>query len=359
MKISIVIATFRRGKNLLLTLKDLKEINYTDFEIVVVDQTPKDEYHPQICEELRDLSESGFFRWIYYPRNYVYEARNYGAAISTGEFLLWLDDDVRVGSDLLDRFVRCLKENPGVSLIQGSAVSDDIFNDVSLNKTELDLQGKIDKAAKEKNEIRRNIQGKEVELLKLKPELQAFYCEGGFNRATKECSWISANNMLIKRSAFDSLCGWDEYILNYGDRNLGIRAAKAGFRIQWYPDAAIVHMRVPSGGSRMSDPKNPIKGWRTSVSTWYLAFKYLRTHPIAFYKFGIFKAARYSFLLKRNFLSPNSLVSSFFSYFLAAFIGLYWSLLNPVSSYPLWRREVLESNFRDLPLPNPVTRTPQ
>lgn len=86
MKISIVIATFRRGKNLLLTLKDLKEINYTDFEIVVVDQTPKDEYHPQICEELRDLSESGFFRWIYYPRNYVYEARNYGAAISTGNF---------------------------------------------------------------------------------------------------------------------------------------------------------------------------------------------------------------------------------------------------------------------------------
>lgn len=359
MLISVIIPTFRRGESLVILLRDLKGVYYANFEIVVVDQTPEDEYCHQVYRELKDLAESGLFRWIYYPRNFVYEARNYGAAVSTGDFLLWLDDDVRVGPDLFSRFAKCIRENPDISIIQGGFAAENIFNDISLENPYLDLQEKIDQATIKTNDKKPDIQGKKSKLLKLKPELQAFYCENAFKQPTKECTWISANNMMVKRSTFDMLCGWDEYILNYGDRNLGIRAAKAGFKIHWYPYAAIVHLQAMSGGSRMSDPNNPIKGWKACVSTWYLAFRYLKYHPIAFCKFGIFKSARYSFLLRKNFFPLNNLIYGLVSYVLAAFIGFFWSFLKPISSYPMWRKQFLEGGGGNLPAPHPVKRVPQ
>lgn len=357
MKVSVIIATFRRGSNLLTVLNDLKDVKYENLEIIVVDQTPKDEYPTEIYTALKNLSYSGLFRWIEYPRNYVYEARNYGAAVSTGDLLLWLDDDVRVGSDLVERFMNVFRENPEVSIIQGSAVSEEIFNEVITQNTNKNLQAQIDIATATSNRTRRNLDGQASQLLKLKPELQAFYYEGGFNRSVKNCTWVSANNMMIKRSTFEAINGWDEYILNYGDRNLGVRAAKAGFQIHWYPDASIVHLRVKSGGSRMSDPNNPIQGWRACVSIWYLAFRYLKFHPIAFYKFGIFKAARYSFLLKKNFLSFDGLSSNLLYYLMGALIGFRWSFNQPLSSYNKWRQEFLSKNI--IPDPTPVPRTPE
>ncbi|WP_448570601.1 glycosyltransferase family 2 protein [Trichothermofontia sp.] len=355
MKISVIIATFRRGDNLLITLQDLKKVDYKDLEIIVVDQTSKDEYPTEIRQELDNLATSGIFQWIYYPRNYVYEARNYGAAISTGDWLLWLDDDVRVGPDLLNRFISILREDNGISIIQGGIISESTFNEVCKLYPDLGLQKQIDISCT--TAYANMHESKQEKLLQLSPELQAFYCEGGFSQPVKNCYWVAANNMLIKRSAFEKLNGWDEFILNYGDRNLGIRAAHQGMIVQWYPEASIIHLVAKSGGSRLSDPRNPIRGWRACVSIWYLAFKYLKLYPVAFCKFGAFKAARYSFLLKYNFFSVNRFLYSLFSYFLAAIIGLYWSFLEPISSYHKWRQEYLQST-NILPNSDPLRRVP-
>jgi len=359
MEVSIIIATFRRGKQLITVLGDLKRCKQDWVEIIVIDQTPKEDYSPEVYRELSELEFSGLFKWIKYPRSYTYEARNYGAAISKGDLLLWLDDDVRVGVGLLERFLIYLKKSEDISIIQGNCVSEELFKKVCNIYPDVDLQIQIDRATKELRQRQQISEECKNTLLSLTPELQAFYCETGFAEPVTNSAWISANNMMIKREAFAALKGWDEYILNYGDRNLGIRAAKSSLKIQWAPEPSIIHLQAKKGGSRMSDPNNPMIGWRSCVSIWYLAFRYLKYHPKAFVKFGVYKAARYSFLLKRNFTSPIQFITSFWAYLVGAVIGFYWSWQEPLSSYPKWREEFLQNQCTQLPKPIPLKRFPE
>ncbi|WP_017719597.1 glycosyltransferase family 2 protein [Kamptonema formosum] len=358
-KVSIIIATFRRGNQLLTVLGDLERCKQDWVEIIVVDQTPKEEYSQEIYKKLRELENLGLFRWINYPRNYVYEARNYGAAVSLGDLLWWLDDDVRVGADTLEKLVSYFNSYETLSVVQGNLIPEELFNRMRAMYQEADLTFQINRATEWLNKSRPIPENIKNKLLSLPPELQAFYCETGFAEPVTNCAWISANNMMVKREAFEAINGWDEYILNYGDRNLGIRISKANFKIQWAPEVSIVHLQNKTGGSRMSDPKNPIRGWRSCVSIWYLAFKYLYLHPAAFVKFGIYKAARYSFLLKRNSASLLLLIRNSISYIISAFIGLYWSWNKPLSSYNKWRAEYLNNQCKTLPMPVPLKRCPE
>ena len=90
--ISVIVPTYGREEPLRDTLQDVLKQDYPNFEVLVVDQT--EQHKPEIQEFLDELASSGkiqLFRvsWASLPG-----ARNYAVRRSTGEIILFIDDDV-------------------------------------------------------------------------------------------------------------------------------------------------------------------------------------------------------------------------------------------------------------------------
>ena len=107
------------------------------------------------------------------------------------------------------------------------------------------------------------------------------------------------------REAFLAIGGFDENFSgnSYGDDfDLAIRLDRAGFRTVYDPEAALVHLRVPMGGLRLSDANNPFNEFdrRCRAGFSFLRHGNWRTYPSLIHR----SLLRKTVLLKRNVLRP-------------------------------------------------------
>lgn len=107
--ISVIIPTFGREQILLDTLAGLiKQIESGD-EILVMDQTLRHEIETE--KQLTAWNESRLIRWIRLKERSVVKAMNYGAIQAKTNLLLFLDDDIVPGSELLKAHKEAYQEH--------------------------------------------------------------------------------------------------------------------------------------------------------------------------------------------------------------------------------------------------------
>lgn len=92
MKVSVVIPTYRRERLLCQTLGDVLDLAWSDYEVIVVDQT---ERHDGETERFLDTVRDRVVYLRHRPPSVV-AAANRGLHAARGEFVLFLDDDLRV-----------------------------------------------------------------------------------------------------------------------------------------------------------------------------------------------------------------------------------------------------------------------
>src|SRR3989339_429202 len=157
------------------------------------------------------------------------------------------------------------------------------------------------------------------------PVWQAFY-HTRFDRPLQNICFMAGCNFSVRRESLIKAWGWDEHIINYGDRDLGIRLVQAGFRLDYDPEALLTHLAAPMGGTRVTDPKTPWKGYLRCISIFYLAFRHLSNNPNMFIRFGLWRGARFSFLLRDNLLRPWRWPKELAAYFFALAKAYRWGL---------------------------------
>ena len=114
-KISVIIPTFNRGEMVVKCVQSVLATNYPELEVIVVDDCS-----PEDVKGLLDLSFANDknVRCVRTPSNLmVAGARNFGAAQSNGDYLLFLDNDNIVESDMLDQLIDVFKQKPDVGLV--------------------------------------------------------------------------------------------------------------------------------------------------------------------------------------------------------------------------------------------------
>lgn len=119
MLITVVICTYRRPESLELVLKSLTRMVLMDikWELLVVDNDPNDPNDPNGIVVIRDII--GKFKKLL-PLKYIVEpniglsnARNTGARMANGEYIVYIDDDVEVADLWLDALYKeCEKYKP-------------------------------------------------------------------------------------------------------------------------------------------------------------------------------------------------------------------------------------------------------
>lgn len=235
---SVIVPTYRREQVLCETIRRLLGLSYPNYELIVIDQTPAHEAATErfihACEEER----AGRFRWRFVARVNLPHARNVGARMARGDYLLYCDDDIIPPVDLIQRHMRNLTQ-AGVGAVTGGVY--------------MKRRKRPPNAA-----VLRN------------------FCAGRGGNRDSPCiirpsgRLIERWNHALPRCATDSLRGcnmsaprqlafdvglFDEGFIGNAHReetDFSLRIRRRGYRIIYDPDAAVVHLSHPTGGSRAS-----------------------------------------------------------------------------------------------------------
>lgn len=175
--VSVIIPTFNSGKTLENCLKSIRNQNYKNIEIILVDALSRDETR-QIAEKFADKT---FF--LAKERSY---ARNFGAKQAKGHFLFFVDSDMELTQNVIAECVNLCTYKKADAVI----IPEETFGVGFLA---------------------------ECKKLEKKMRLREFYGEAP---------------RFFKKEAFQSVGGYDDTLVTGEDFELAQRIYKAGFSVE-------------------------------------------------------------------------------------------------------------------------------
>lgn len=119
-RLSIIIPTCNRGKNLLQVLDSVTrlQIDKMIFELIVVDNASTDNTKI-ICSEFINNHKEINVNYLYEPVPGLLSGRHLGANNAKGEILAFLDDDCDLSPNWADSILQILDKRPDVDLLTG------------------------------------------------------------------------------------------------------------------------------------------------------------------------------------------------------------------------------------------------
>ncbi|RMD59776.1 glycosyltransferase family 2 protein [Candidatus Parcubacteria bacterium] len=116
--VSVIIPVYNQAKELRQCLKSLLSQTYQDFEVIIVNDGSEDEFN-EVAQEAQAKFKDRLKILNTFHRG-ANVARNRGFLESRGEFLLFLDADIEMHPQMLEKMVEALKEQPGASFAYSS-----------------------------------------------------------------------------------------------------------------------------------------------------------------------------------------------------------------------------------------------
>jgi len=227
--ISVVLVNWNGAAHLHACLPTLRRQSYEAIEIIVVDNGSSDNSH--------EIAAQNGARWLPLYRNMgLAPALNHGAAIARGKLLLFVNNDMWFDSNFAAHLAQAVEAVGGVFAADG---------------LQYDWEGERIGHAVCRLSVRPPRGIPSVELV---PGLH-FYQE---SRIYQEAAFMaSAASMLVRRTYFEALGGFDERLpLGYEDVEICWRAWLRGWRTVSVPAAVCWHRVGGSGGSREAARRN-------------------------------------------------------------------------------------------------------
>lgn len=220
MKVAVVILNFKTKNDTLKCIKSVKQSDFKDFEIIVVDNHSGDDLE----EEIKKIKDINF---VQSEDNLGYTGgNNLGikkALEQQAEYVFILNADTEIEKKALGNMVAAAeKENAG---ILGPKI---LFSD---KKTIWYAGGALDL---------NNVLGGHRGINEND--------EGQYDKI-EETDSVTGGAMMVNRKVFGSIGLFDErYFLYYEDSDFCYRAKKAGFKLIYIPSAIVYHENAKSAG---------------------------------------------------------------------------------------------------------------
>jgi GT2 family glycosyltransferase len=219
MKASVIIATYRRNDSLENTIRSVLLQDYPDFELLVVDQS--DNHTPEAEKFLRTLDDPRYSYFLIAPPS-LPAARNFGLARSSGEIVIYIDDDVLLDPDFIRAHVKAHGETERLAAVGGR--------------------------------VRTTGEAASTHLF-------AFSSDGTWSGGydfpePADIETARGCNMSFRRSALEKIGGFDpSYEKNAlrEETDVCFRLRRRGYQIRFDPLASIEHLILTDGGCRDAD----------------------------------------------------------------------------------------------------------
>ena len=239
--VSCVIPTFNRGVVLVTTIQMLLDQTVSAHDIVVVDQST--ETPPEVAIQLQHWHTEKKIRWIRQEEPNASMARNRGALESSGDIIVFLDDDIEVSSDFVASYQRAF-EQPEILAVSGQVLEGNCETVAMLDSRAAD------------------------------PDFGWMFCRRNYDKPLTG-NFVMAGNMGVRRADFMAVGGMDERFMRGAFReesDFGLRWWKSGRVIHYRPDVSLYHLGgagVADGGARHWTRKTHWTGWHHYFGSWY------------------------------------------------------------------------------------------
>lgn len=198
-------------KNCLTSVK--KHLQGVDHEVIVVDNASSDQSAHMVKKEfptvrLIENSENvGFAKGV-----------NIGAKKAKGAYLLLLNSDITMDDDNTEKMIQFMDTHPRVAVVGGDLMN----SDGSTSKSHGAFYSLGSVFAMLFHEGRRAQERKKI--------------------AESEVDWVSGGYMLIRKSVFDTIGGFDEHFFMYmEDMEFCYRIKKSGYTVIYFPSSRVAH----------------------------------------------------------------------------------------------------------------------
>jgi len=175
------------------------EFPSSNFEVIVVDNGSSD----QTREIANSYREAVRLTVLLQPKVNISALRNAGASASSGKFLIFLDADMIVPKDWLQR-------------------AEALFI-----SSKADILGGSFDVPKNSSWVARVWFGRKTKVVTLSP------------------SYVPSGNLMVRRSHFDSIGGFDERLRTSEDCDFCFRAGAMGLTMAIYDDISVIHLGSP------------------------------------------------------------------------------------------------------------------
>lgn len=243
MRLSIVIPTLGRESILLDTLRALLALEDRAEEILIIDQTPQ--HKPATDSTLKHWHDAGDICWIRRETPGIPQAMNSGLLASSGELVLFLDDDIIPAPGLI-AWHRASHAQQKVDAVVGQVIQpwqqpEEIAHPHKLTGLQTDF-------------------------------------DFPFNSTVSgPVQNVMAGNLSVVRERALSIGGFDEQFVGSAYRfetEFARRLIAAGGKIWFCGEASIKHLRVPSGGTRQKGDHRASADPRHGVGDYYFALRH-------------------------------------------------------------------------------------
>lgn len=216
--VSVILPNYNGAHLLPECLSSLRQQNYADIEIIIVDNGSVD--------KSKRLAEVYGARFIELGYNYgLSVACNRGAQISAGKYLFFVNNDMRFEGDCVSQLVRVISDE----------------NDFVFAVDPLQYNWKGDKIIHYKGVFTgiSSLKGIFSEMFLPLPPLMKTYipCQ-----EIAEIPWGCAGSLMVRRDMFEKLGGFDKtFFIDVEDTDLCWRAWLRGWRTLFVPQAKLYH----------------------------------------------------------------------------------------------------------------------
>jgi GT2 family glycosyltransferase len=215
--VSITIPTYNRPDSLSKCLKNIVELKYTNYEVVVIDASTN-EASEEICN--KHFGNLRYYRVSNDKRGCV-KQRQESYLQAKGDIVVFIDDDSMVYPNWLNEIVSTYNDDK-IGAVGGRALrGNNIYWD---GKTPI---GTV--------------------------RYDGFLTDGFDGDPGKiiEVDHLIGCNMSVRRDVLDMINGWDPwYDIERGETDLLIRVKKAGYKILYNPNAVVDHIAAPRQGTK-------------------------------------------------------------------------------------------------------------
>ncbi|BAT56484.1 putative glycosyl transferase [Nostoc sp. NIES-3756] len=225
--ITVVIPTYGREEPLRDSIVDVLNQDYPNYEVLVVDQSPT--HQPEIQAYLQEVAAAGKIKWFRLNWASLPGARNYAIRRSSGDVILFIDDDVKLKPGFLAAHAKNYIENPEVGAVAGR-----VFDRMKLG----DSGGKL-----------------EIEYLPpeaMDPGIAWYHIDLVHTIKPQQVLTARGCNMSFRRETFT------KYGLRFDERFRGsavreesdfcLRFRRTGYKIWYDPEADLIHLGEETGG---------------------------------------------------------------------------------------------------------------
>lgn len=199
LKVSVIIPVYNASEHIKTCLSSILKQTAKDFEVILVDDHSTDDTIQKVEKyPFKIIENEG-------ERGGPARARNYGAKNASGNILVFVDADIVLKPDSIEKITSLISE-PGVDVISGIYTEDTPQSNFFSQLQNLILR----------------------------------------YRFLKQAGFITFTNSAfcaIKRDAFEAVGGYNEKMPYYEDIEIGHRLAKKGYRCKLEPSLQVTHLK--------------------------------------------------------------------------------------------------------------------